>query len=393
MSKIVFTQAACKIANLYPFSLTRKVQDFRIGGLTIREKWERCLKLPSFDIAGESSLPGGEHITLAQTGNEKAYLVACNMLPDKDLLRLVKKMKPDEAIVTADEEMLVRLITTSSFDKAGKLTSPRNTILYKNRKQLVEHFSQLYLLNKEAIGFDFELLTRRRRTAPVDKSNGLSNAGKIFIEKGATVKHAFLNADDGPVYISKNALIMEGSCIRGPVFIGENAVLKMGAKIYGATTIGPGCTVGGEIKNSIFFANSNKAHDGYIGDAVVGEWCNFGAGTSCSNMKNNIGDIDFHLADTFWATGLKKCGVIMGDYSRTAINTAINTATVIGVSAHVFGSGLTPKIIPNFSWGFDKRKKYALEKALRDANAWKQLKGETLSEAETKRLTELYNKI
>jgi UDP-N-acetylglucosamine diphosphorylase/glucosamine-1-phosphate N-acetyltransferase len=254
------------------------------------------------------------------------------------------------------------------------------------------------------------MLEQKTIAQPIDPSNRLIAAENIFIEEGALVRHAILNAEEGPIFIARNAQVMEGVCLRGPLYIGEKAVVKMGATIYGATTIGPGCVIGGEVKNAVFFANSNKGHDGYIGDSVIGEWCNFGAGTSSSNMKNNIGNVDYQLVDTFLVTGQKKGGVIMGDYSRTAINTSINTGTMIGVSAHVFGTGLTPKIIPNFSWGFEPRSGefprrytnesvpgnspclYDLDKALRDADAWKQLKGDALTGIEKNILTELYNK-
>src|SRR5690606_14521855 len=188
--------------------------------------------------------------------------------------------------------------------------------------QLLERITQINLLNKVAFLYDFEILKQKTTAQPISASNGVTAPENIFIEEGAVVRHALLNAEDGPVFIAKNALVMEGACLRGPVYIGEGAVVKMGAAIYGATTIGPGCVIGGEVKNAVFFANSNKGHDGYIGDSVIGEWCNFGAGTSCSNMKNNIGDVDYQLPDACLVTGQKKGGVMMGDYSRTAINTA-----------------------------------------------------------------------
>ena len=202
-----------------------------------------------------------------------------------------------------------------------------------------------------------------------------------MIEKGAEVKHCYLNASDGPIYIGKDAVVMDGSMLYGPVAICEKAVVKMGSKIYGATTIGPDCIVGGEIKNSVFFGNSNKAHDGYIGDSVIGEWCNMGAGTSNSNIKNNASSIMLWTPNGPVNVGLK-CGVLMGDYSRTAINTSINTGTVIGVCCNVFGNGLTPKYIPSFSWGSDGIERYQYEKALEDIQNWKQLKQQSLSENE-----------
>lgn len=175
---------------------------------------------------------------------------------------------------------------------------------------------------------------------------------------------------------------MEGSCLRGPLSIGEGAVVKMGAKIYGATTIGPYCTVGGEIKNCILFANSNKAHDGYLGDSVIGEWCNMGAGTSNSNLKNNASNVMVYAPSGLRDAGTK-CGVFMGDYTRTAINTSINTGTVIGVCCNVFGNGLTPRFIPSFSWGSEGIKRYDFQKALQHIQAWKALKNQHTTESES----------
>jgi len=184
-----------------------------------------------------------------------------------------------------------------------------------------------------------------------------------------------LNALTGPIYIGKNAHIMEGCLIRGPFVLGDGAILKMGTRIYGATTIGPGCIVGGEIKNSVMMGYSNKAHDGYIGDSVIGEWCNMGAGTSNSNVKNSGGDVKVwnYATNDYMSTG-QKCGLVMGDYSRTAINTAINTGTVIGVCCNVFGEGLTPKVIPDFTWGTKGLTTYEFDKALKDIGNWTSMK-------------------
>lgn len=400
MAQIVFKNSKNNTSNLYPFSLTRRIQDFRVGGLTIREKWELGLCLSSFDLKDDFPFfENGLEIEWPKVYRTGSYVIACDLLPDENLLSLVKKLKPGEAIVSGSEEELVRKISKNCIDPLGQLLPPKRSILLDNLVS-VDYSFNLHLLNKNALNFDFYLLTRNRKSAPVDKSNGLINRRNVFIEKSAVVKHSILNADEGPIYIGKNALVMEGCCLRGPIFIADNAVVKMGAKIYGATTIGPGCVVGGEIKNCLFFSNSNKAHDGYLGDSVVGEWCNFGAGTSCSNIKNNIGNLSIQLEEAVFETGLNKMGLLMGDFSRTAINTSINTGTVIGVSANVFGNGLTPKHIKSFSWGFDtfsskgrnKFTKYKLDKALLDADSWKQLKGKTLSEAEEKMLTNIYKK-
>jgi UDP-N-acetylglucosamine diphosphorylase/glucosamine-1-phosphate N-acetyltransferase len=245
-------------------------------------------------------------------------------------------------------------------------------------------------MNQWAIEKDFALLTEGRKSQKLSETNKTTNESDIFIEKGACVEHCFLNAEEGPIYIGRNALVMEGAMLRGPVAVCDKAVVKMGTRIYGATTVGPACTVGGEIKNSVFFANSNKAHDGYIGDSVIGEWCNMGAGTSNSNVKNNASNVMLWTPGGLVSVGLK-CGVIMGDYSRTAINTSINTGTVIGVSSNVISNGLTPKYIPSFSWGSEGVERYQFEKALVDIQNWKSLKQQTVSENEITILKHIFS--
>lgn len=255
----------------------------------------------------------------------------------------------------------------------------------------LDNITDFVKLNDWALHQDFTMLTRNRTSIPVSTTNIIINSSMIFVEEGATVEHCMLNATDGPIYIAKNALVMEGSMLRGPLAIGEGAVIKMGAKIYGATTIGPYCTAGGEIKNSILNAYSNKAHDGYLGDSLIGEWCNLGAGTSNSNIKNTAGNIKIRLNDIEINVG-NKFGVIIGDYSRTAINTSLNTGTVAGICCNIFSEGLTPTFIPDFSWGCDSSIQYELPKALQDIDNWKQLKGLAVTEKEMQMLTDLYKK-
>ena len=245
-------------------------------------------------------------------------------------------------------------------------------------------------LNAMAIRADVELLAGARKFQKISKTNQLTARGDVYVEKGAVMEHCVINAAEGPVYIGKDALVMEGSLIRGPVSIGEGAVIKMGTRIYGATTIGPRCIAGGEIKNSVMFSHSNKAHDGYLGDAVIGSWCNLGAGTSNSNLKNNASAVLVWSPKGQVNAGLK-CGMLMGDYSRTAINTSINTGTVIGVSVNVFGAGLTPKYIPSFSWGSEGINRYTFDKALQDIGNWKALKQETVTDQERTILKHIFD--
>jgi UDP-N-acetylglucosamine diphosphorylase/glucosamine-1-phosphate N-acetyltransferase len=221
-----------------------------------------------------------------------------------------------------------------------------------------------------------------------------TNPSAIFIEEGALLQHCILNAAAGPIYIGKNAQVMEGATIRGPFALCEGAVVKMGARVYGATTIGPNCIVGGEVKNSVLFGNSNKAHDGYLGDSVIGEWCNLGAGTTNSNIKNTASEVKVwdEASNEFLTAGLK-CGLLMGDYSRCSINTAFNTGTLVGVCANIFGAGLTPKVIRSFAWGTEGVKNYEFDKALEDIGNWKKLKNQSLSEREIQTLQHIFERI
>ncbi len=247
------------------------------------------------------------------------------------------------------------------------------------------------MFNEWALLEDFKLITAGRRSQPIPETVNVANAANIFIEEGAKLAHCIINAANGPVYIGKDAEVMEGSLLRGPIAICNNAVVKMGAKIYGATTIGPHSIVGGEIKNAVIFGYSNKAHDGYLGDSVIGEWCNLGAGTSNSNMKNNVSDVRVwnQQKKEMINTGVKKCGLIMGDYSRAAINTSFNTGTMVGVGANVFGTGDISKFVPSFTWGRDQR--YEFGKLTNDIDKWMQLKGKRLDEKEKTRLKLIFD--
>jgi UDP-N-acetylglucosamine diphosphorylase / glucose-1-phosphate thymidylyltransferase / UDP-N-acetylgalactosamine diphosphorylase / glucosamine-1-phosphate N-acetyltransferase / galactosamine-1-phosphate N-acetyltransferase len=244
-------------------------------------------------------------------------------------------------------------------------------------------------LNDWALRQDFALITKDRASQPISSTNNIIAPENIFIEEGAKLEYCIINASTGPVYIGRNAEIMEGSMIRGPFAICEGSIVKMGAKIYGATTIGPYSVAGGEIKNSVIFGHSNKAHDGYLGDSVLGEWCNLGAGTTNSNVKNTAGEVKlWNNADKSYNGVGMKAGLLMGDYSRAAINTSFNTGTVAGICCNIFGEGFPPKYIPDFSWGNER---YELEKAIKDIDNWKKLKGSTITEEEKAILKILYN--
>jgi UDP-N-acetylglucosamine diphosphorylase / glucose-1-phosphate thymidylyltransferase / UDP-N-acetylgalactosamine diphosphorylase / glucosamine-1-phosphate N-acetyltransferase / galactosamine-1-phosphate N-acetyltransferase len=378
MNKIVFTEEFCQPENLFPFTLTRQVQDIRVGILTIRQKWEHALQMPSFDKYEDDYKDLDRSIKLHEViEDDTVYLIHGNILPTPKLVKQVKKLKPGQMVTVSGSESVVYCISKKEVEGEHKIKMGKAIELDEALNEIRLPWN-IFEMNGWAIRLDFEALTKGRKSQKLTASNKAVNVNNIFIEKGAQVEHCIVNATDGPIYIGKNAVVMEGSLLRGPLAICEGAVVKMGTKIYGATTIGPYCTVGGEIKNSVFFGNSNKAHDGYVGDSVIGEWCNMGAGTSNSNIKNNASGVIVYTPKGPVNVGLK-CGMLMGDYSRTAINTSINTGTVIGVSANVYGNGLTPKHIPSFSWGSEGVQRYKFDKALADIENWKSLKGQTLT--------------
>jgi len=391
MNKIIFTEEFCQPENLHPFTLTRQIQDIRVGILTIREKWEKMLGLESFDKKENDYKDLQRSVNIDEAvGDGVCFMIHGNLLPTPKLVKAIGKLKNGEFIATKAGTGIVFRFTKNEIEDRHKIKVGKAS-QFKEEVKTIQFPWDIFQLNDWALRQDFELLAKKRRSQPISKTNKLTKASQIFLEKGVKMEHCIVNASTGPVYIGKDAEVMEGCIIRGPFAMGEAACLKLGTKVYGATTLGPRCVVGGEIKNSILFGYSNKAHDGYLGDSVLGEWCNMGAGTTNSNIKNNASDVKVWTPKGEMNAG-KKCGVMMGDYSRTAVNTAINTGTVIGVSCNVFGSGLTPKYIPNFSWGSEGVKRYELEKALLDIVDWKQLKGKEVTEEEKSILQFIFEK-
>lgn len=390
MRKIVFTEEFCNPGNLFPFTLTRQIQDIRVGILTIREKWEYSLGLTSYDKFEEDykDLERSVHIPDI-IDNDLLYLVHGNVIPTKKIIKQVKKLKAGEFLSVPEKESVVYCISKKEVLDENRIKVGKPVEVEEVVKE-VNYPWNIFGHNAWAIAQDFALLTEGRKSQKISGTNNVSNPDNVFIEKGAVVECSYLNAQEGPIYIGKNAQVMEGAMLRGPLAICDGAVVKMGAKIYGGTTIGPNSIVAGEIKNSVIFGYSNKAHDGYMGDAVIGEWCNWGAGTTNSNMKNNASGVEVWTPAGQVNVGLK-CGVLMGDYCRTAINTAINTGTVVGVCSHVFGNGLTPKYIPSFSWGSDGLQRYEFDKALTDINNWKVLKGTALTSTEKTILKHIFD--
>ena len=375
---------------LFPLTLTRAVADVRIGILTMKERWEKITGAKIF-VSTDSYLQ-----PLYETIPPDNYVfIDASIIPSHEVIEKIINLSDTENI--SDGNGLIAGKASIDFlPSVEELPGLfKNVTLIPAVKRL-RFPNEIFLLNEEMIRFDFKLLTKGRISDDHNDSVHVTKPSQIFIEDGAEISYSNLNASSGPIYIGKSATIMEGCFIRGPFALCEGAVLKMGTKIYGATTIGPFCIAGGEIKNSVMSGYTNKAHGGYLGDSVIGEWCNLGAGTTNSNVKNTAGEIKMwnYYENNFVPSG-NKCGVIMGDYSRTAINTSINTGTVIGLCCNVFGKGLTSKVIDNFSWGTEGQNRYEFEKVIKDITNWKKMKNKTINEPETnvlKHIFETYNK-
>jgi len=375
--------------NLYPFTQAKAVAELRYGIFSVKERWEAISGLRVYVQTEKYLSKKYEPVP------EEEYLFIDASLKDEDTLRSqVLSLQAGEALFDDDRLIAGRCDTQINVaEHAGLKKYFKKTINIEGQVQRLQLPWELCLWNDEQLRKDFLLLFARISAQKISESNKIIQPENILIEEGATVEHCIINASMGPVYIGKNATVMEGAMLRGPIAICEGAVVKMGAKIYGATTIGPYCSAGGEIKNSILQSFSNKSHDGYMGDSVVGSWCNLGAGTSNSNIKNTGNEISVwhdELQSNFIVG--RKCGMLMGDYSRTAINTSINSGSVIGMCCNVYGEGLTPKNIEDFSWGINNASNYKFEKAIEHIGNWKALKGEKLSSEEISVLKYIFDR-
>ena len=330
--------------SLLPFTFTRPVADIRIGVLTIREKWEKFLGFTTTSITEEYLEAKYPMVEL-----EENVLINASFLPTKSLVEQVRNLSENQAIFKGEE---VIAFFTSDTQEDVDFTLYKQIECSGDVLQLKNTWD-IFSLNDKAIKADYDLITQGRTSAPIPEGVHAINKENIFIEEGATISFSSLNASTGPIYIGKDSEIMEGCLVRGPFALCEYSILKMGAKIYGATTVGPYCKVGGEVNNSVLFGFSSKGHEGFLGNSVLGEWCNVGADSNTSNLKNNYAEVklwDYHK-ERFTNTGLQFCGLMMGDHSKCGINTMFNTGTVIGVSANIFGSGFPRNFIPSFSWG------------------------------------------
>jgi UDP-N-acetylglucosamine diphosphorylase/glucosamine-1-phosphate N-acetyltransferase len=329
---------------LLPFTFTRPVADIRVGILTIREKWEKYLGSTTTTLTEDYLSEKYPMVEL-----EENVMINASFLPTEILSEMVSNLQANQAIFMNEE--VVAFYTNDSQEEVDFDTY--EIIEFNNDCLRIEHTWDIFSKNDAAIREDFKLITEDRKSKPIPKSVNVIAPENIFIEEGAKLEFVTLNASTGPIYIGKNAEIMEGSVIRGPFALCESGRVKLASKVYGATTVGPHSVIGGEVSNSVLMGYSNKGHDGFLGNAVLGEWCNIGADSNNSNLKNNYEEVKLWSYETenFAKTGLQFCGLMMGDHSKCGINTMFNTGTVVGVSTNIFGSGFPRNFIPSFSWG------------------------------------------
>ncbi|MEN9325986.1 MAG: hypothetical protein RI943_407 [Bacteroidota bacterium] len=328
---------------LLPFTFTRPVADIRVGILTIREKWEKHLGSTTTSITEDYLSEKWPMVEM-----ENNVMINASFLPNDILVAMIKNLEHNQAIFQEEE-------VVAFFAKEGEEVDfdSFEVLEFSNDCIKIENTWDIFQKNEVAIREDFELLTEDRFSQPIPKSVNVIAPENIFIEEGAKLEFITLNASTGPIYIGKNAEIMEGSVIRGPFALCESGRVKLATKVYGATTVGPHSVIGGEVNNSVLFGYSNKGHDGFLGNAVLGEWCNIGADSNNSNLKNNYEEVKLWSYETenFAKTGLQFCGLMMGDHSKCGINTMFNTGTVVGVSTNIFGAGFPRNFVPSFSWG------------------------------------------
>jgi UDP-N-acetylglucosamine diphosphorylase/glucosamine-1-phosphate N-acetyltransferase len=343
---------------LLPFTFTRPVADIRIGILTIREKWEKYLGYTTTTVTEEYL---SQKFPMVEVENN--VMISSAYLPNEILVEMIVNLEPMQAVVYEEDIVAFYVQDTQEevdFDRYEML-------VYETELIKIAHTWDIFQKNDDVLRADFDILTEGRISQPIPKSNNVIAPENVFIEEGAKLEFVTLNASTGPIYIGKDAEIMEGSVIRGPFALCEHAQVKLGTKIYGATTVGPHSRVGGEINNSVIFGYSNKGHDGFLGNSVLGEWCNLGADTNNSNLKNNYAPVKLwnYELNEYENTGLQFCGLMMGDHSKSGINTMFNTGTVVGVSSSIFGGGFPATFLPSFTWGgIDSSEVYNVDKAI-----------------------------
>ncbi|MFN3839797.1 MAG: GlmU family protein [Cyclobacteriaceae bacterium] len=382
MNLVLFDDPALR-KDLLPFTFTRPIAAIRVGILTLSEKWERQLNLKaSYLTEGYLS----KKFTLIRSSDN--LVINAAVCPDASLLDAVRKLTMGEGLKHNELVLAFR-----SPDVTAQSTI--KFLAYQKEVTVVDKVWRIFQHNAEELRKDFALLTQGRESLPLtDHHTKVYNLPGIFIEEGVQIRAAVLNAEDGPIYLGKNAVVHEGALIKGPFALCEGSQVNMGGKMRGDSTIGPFSKVGGEISNSVIFGYSNKAHDGFLGNSVIGEWCNLGADTNTSNLKNNYENVKLwsYPKGGFVNTGLQFCGLMMGDHSKCGINTMFNTGTVVGVSANIFGDGFPRTFIPSFTWGGASGfTTFQLAKAFETAEKVMARRGKHLNEVEREIFNHVFN--
>jgi UDP-N-acetylglucosamine diphosphorylase/glucosamine-1-phosphate N-acetyltransferase len=366
---------------LKPLTLTRPVADLRVGIFKIHEKWEHLLGekvgIRTKDYLGKSYNSFNDNAGVGISGA---------LIPNPELFDAINTLKEKTIMMKEGKVLAIKPLPLESSDVNNELEGYK-IVQYTSEISMIEKPMDIFKLNGAQIEMDLKFYIKNKDLNTNPESGNLIIGDRVYIEHGAKVMGATLNSSDGPIYISKGAEVMEGSNLRGPLIVMENSVIKMGSKIYGSTTIGPFCKIGGELSNVVFQGYSNKAHDGFMGNSVIGYWCNFGADTNTSNLKNNYGIVKSWSYETasYESTETQYCGLIAGDHSKSSINTMFNTGSVLGAFVNVFDGGFPPKFIPSFSWGNkEKMKIYKFEKAMEVAENVMSRRGVALDEESIK---------
>lgn len=373
---------------LLPFTFTRPVATCRVGILTIAEKWQKHLSLePSY-----LTQPYLQTKFSLQTTDDNLYVNGA-VCPTNELVEAIRQLAVGESLLSS-EGVVIAHYTNQALENVSTI-SPVQSHSYAEPVTVLRGLPDFLTHNGSQILADFALLTTGRQSQPItDPFTHCYKPENIFIEEGATIRASFLNAENGPIYIGRNATINEGSIVIGPFALGENSIVQWGSKMRMNTSVGPNCKIGGEVGNSILFSYSAKQHDGYLGDSVIGEWCNLGADTNNSNLKNDYGNVKLHsyVTGQLEDSGRMFCGLMMGDFTRAGISTMFNTGTVVGVSVNVFGGGFQPKHIPSFSWGgvADGFEEYRFEKAIHVAREVYKRRNLVFSEVEEAIMREVF---
>ena len=372
--------------NLLPLTYTRPVSELRVGILTIKEKWEHYVENP-IQTKTQAYLSN----KFGSPSEENSIGINGSILPSDDLMSSLLELKNKQILTSKGKVIAINPLPLDA-EKLDETLSKYKTVETKAEFLQIENVWDLFKLNDAAIRADLELIKTEKTFVPPSETNQVLGE-ELYLEEGAKAECVTFNTTSGPIYVAKGAEIMEGSILRGPIAVCENGVIKLGAKIYGATTIGPFAKVGGEVNNCMIQGYSNKGHDGFLGNSVLGEWCNLGADTNNSNLKNNYQSVDIYNypSEKYVDTKLQFCGLIMGDHSKSAINTMFNTGTVVGVSANIYGADFPSKFIPSYSWGGRRPLEYRFDKAMDTAKRVMERRNISLTEDDLKILKHVYD--